>query len=218
MVTYALFRLECNIRNGTILGVVGAGGLGSEIALSIDYFEYDKLATTLLAVLAFVLILEAVSQRLRQRGARWALAFAGIGATLALWRLDIPWTDLWSAPGLALFSFEDMRPDLPDHVRGGPDGRHLDDGLGGHGALGPRRLCAGPPDRGALDDGQLPPRPRAPLTAGPGPRAGHQMGQPWPTAGHAGHAELTLALVFVVWVGGGPTAGILAIAVRTTWG
>ena len=46
------------------------------------------------------------------RGRR-VLAFAGIGATLALWRLDIPWTDLWSAPGLALFSFEDMRPDLP---------------------------------------------------------------------------------------------------------
>ena len=34
---------------GTILGVVGAGGLGSEIALSIRYFEFDKLATALLA-------------------------------------------------------------------------------------------------------------------------------------------------------------------------
>jgi phosphonate transport system permease protein len=43
-VAYALFRLECNIRAGTILGVVGAGGLGGEIAISIRYFEFDKLA------------------------------------------------------------------------------------------------------------------------------------------------------------------------------
>src|SRR5579859_425008 len=65
-VAYALFRMECNIRTGTILGVVGAGGLGSEIALSIRYFEFDKLATTLLAILVFVIALEMLSGWLRR--------------------------------------------------------------------------------------------------------------------------------------------------------
>ena len=38
-VGYGLFRLECAIRSAAILGVVGAGGLGTEIDLSIRYFE-----------------------------------------------------------------------------------------------------------------------------------------------------------------------------------
>jgi phosphonate transport system permease protein len=93
-VAYALFSLECNIRTGTILGVVGAGGLGSEIALSIRYFEFDKLATTLLAVLAFVIALEALSTALRRAPVKCALAFAAVGGVAGFWYLDIPWADL----------------------------------------------------------------------------------------------------------------------------
>ena len=214
-IAYALFRLECNIRNGTILGVVGAGGLGSEIALSIRYFEYDKLATTLLAVLAFVLILEAVSQQLRQRGARWALAFAGIGATLALWRLDIPWTDLWSAPGLALFSLDDMRPDLP----------LITSVLA---LTGDTLMMAWVATvLSALVAFVLAPLTVAPLMTGsylPDPVRRSPLAQAlaqgikWGSRGllqvTRAMPELTLALVFVVWVGGGPLAGILAIAVH----
>lgn len=97
-VAYALFRMECNIRTGTILGVVGAGGLGSEIALSIRYFQFDKLATALLAVLAFVIALEVVSSWLRQRPMRWALGFAVVGGAVSFWMLDIPWIDLFTNP------------------------------------------------------------------------------------------------------------------------
>lgn len=214
-IAYALFRLECNIRNGTILGVVGAGGLGSEIALSIRYFEYDKLATTLLAVLAFVLILEAVSQQLRQRGARWTLACAGIGATLALWRLDIPWSDLWSAPGLALFSFDDMRPDLPlitSVVALTGDTLMMAwvaTVLSALVAFVLAPLTVAPLMTGSyLPDSVR----RSPLAQALG------QGLKWGSRGllqvTRAMPELTLALVFVVWVGGGPLAGILAIAVH----
>lgn len=95
-VAYALFSLECNIRTGTILGVVGAGGLGSEIALSIRYFELDKLATTLLAVLAFVIALEALSTALRKAPVKCALAFAAVGGVVSFHYLDIPWADLFT--------------------------------------------------------------------------------------------------------------------------
>ena len=93
-IAYALFRLECNIRSGTILGVVGAGGLGSEIALSIRYFEFDKLATALLAILALVVALEAVGAWLRKKPWSWTLTGAVVGGGMALWLLDIPWRDL----------------------------------------------------------------------------------------------------------------------------
>jgi len=110
---YALFCLECNIRIGTILGVVGAGGLGSEIALSLRYFQYDKLATTLLAVLAFVVALELVSAQLRQRRLRWALSLAAIGTAWALHQLDIPWADLWSSQAPPLLTFDNLVLDAP---------------------------------------------------------------------------------------------------------
>jgi len=95
-VAYALFRMECNIRTGTILGVVGAGGLGSEIALSIRYLEFDKLATTLIAVLVFVIALEWVSAFLRRHPVKWAMLFAVAGAIASVAYLDIPWADLLS--------------------------------------------------------------------------------------------------------------------------
>jgi len=88
---YALFRLECAIRSASILGIVGAGGLGAEIDLSIRYFQYDKLATALLAVLAYVIVLEVVSIALRRARPVWAVAFFATGALAGLCWLDIPW-------------------------------------------------------------------------------------------------------------------------------
>jgi len=95
-INYALFRLECNIRTGTILGVVGAGGLGSEIALSIRYFQFDKLATTLLAVLVFVIALEIISAWLRKQPATLSLMIGAVGGIISGITLDIPWASLFS--------------------------------------------------------------------------------------------------------------------------
>jgi phosphonate transport system permease protein len=95
-IAYLLFRMECNIRTATILGVVGAGGLGSEIALSIRYFEFDKLATALLAVLGFVIAFELLSFGLRRVAAGWTLAFVALGGLVSLRYLDIPWADLFT--------------------------------------------------------------------------------------------------------------------------
>jgi len=101
---YALFRLECAIRSASILGVVGAGGLGSEIALSIRYFEFDKLGTCLLAVLVFVILVELASGYLRGRPSKWSMTIAGIGCAVAIIRLDIPWSELLSGSELVRYS------------------------------------------------------------------------------------------------------------------
>ena len=78
-VGYGLFRLECAIRSASILGVVGAGGIGSEIELSIRYFQYDKLATALLALLVCVILLEFISVILRGQHVGWSLGFVVLG-------------------------------------------------------------------------------------------------------------------------------------------
>ena len=46
---YSLYRGEMNLRAATILGVVGAGGLGQQLYVSLSLFRYDQTATLLLA-------------------------------------------------------------------------------------------------------------------------------------------------------------------------
>lgn len=210
---YALFRLECNIRSGTILGVVGAGGLGSEIALSIRYFQYDKLATTLLAVLAFVMALEVVSAQLRRRSFRWSLAFAGIGGALAFYKLDIPWGDLFTSTAPSMFSFEHLvfdRTFISTVV--GQIGETLMMAWVATVASAVLAFVLAPMAATHLMTGSYLPDPPRPTGWDQAlrqalkwcARAVLQVTRAMP--------ELTLALVFVVWVGGGPLAGMLAIA------
>lgn len=60
-----LYQLECNVRSATILGIVGAGGLGQAIDLSLRLFDYGKLGTLTLTVLVLVLGVDALSRRAR---------------------------------------------------------------------------------------------------------------------------------------------------------
>lgn len=96
-VGYALFRLECAIRSAAVLGLVGAGGIGSEIALSLRYYQYDKLSTALLAVLLVVVSFESTSAWIRRRHPSWSLALLGSASLCSLWTIDIPWSD-WLHP------------------------------------------------------------------------------------------------------------------------
>ncbi len=212
---YALFCLECNIRIGTILGVVGAGGLGSEIALSIRYFQYDKLATSLLAVLAFVIALELISTQLRQRPMRWALSLSVMGTAWALHQLDIPWSDLWTSQAPAMLDFDNLHVDLPFI---GMVAKQVGDTLmmawvATLVSAGLAFVLAPMAASHLTTSSYLADPPRAASwsrllrqTLKWGSRALLQGTRVVP--------ELTLALVFVVWVGGGPLAGIMAIAVH----
>jgi phosphonate transport system permease protein len=66
-VAYVQYILERNVRTATILGVVGAGGIGFELMARFKNGEYDSVATILLVVFAAVFLLEQLSQRLRAR-------------------------------------------------------------------------------------------------------------------------------------------------------
>jgi phosphonate transport system permease protein len=62
-----LFRFELNLRESLVLGLVGAGGIGFYIQLYIRAFQYDKVATLTLVVLAMVIATEQLSVWIRRR-------------------------------------------------------------------------------------------------------------------------------------------------------
>jgi phosphonate transport system permease protein len=66
-ISYALWRFEINVRSATIIGFVGAGGIGMELydALSLGY--YDDAGAILLIVLATVVLIDLVSEWARAR-------------------------------------------------------------------------------------------------------------------------------------------------------
>lgn len=67
LVAYTLYRWENNIRMASVLGFVGAGGLGQMLYMSLSLFQEAQAATVILAMLLLVLSVDALSGVLRQR-------------------------------------------------------------------------------------------------------------------------------------------------------
>ncbi len=65
LLSLLLYQLECNVRTATVLGIVGAGGLGQAVDLSLRLFDYGRLGTLVLTVLLLVLGVDALSRRVR---------------------------------------------------------------------------------------------------------------------------------------------------------
>ena len=62
-----LYQWECNIRSATILGFVGAGGIGQQILISMNLFDYPKVATLVGATIVVVLAVDRFSALVRRR-------------------------------------------------------------------------------------------------------------------------------------------------------
>ena len=61
------YILDRNIRMGTVIGLVGAGGIGQGLKGRYDMFQYDHVATILLIIFLSVLALDALAARLRRK-------------------------------------------------------------------------------------------------------------------------------------------------------
>lgn len=66
-ITTALFALEKATRSSVILGLVGAGGVGIELKVAMDLFDYQSALTIILMILALVVIVEQLGARARSR-------------------------------------------------------------------------------------------------------------------------------------------------------
>ncbi len=72
MLAQALYFFESNTRSAAILGVVGAGGIGLQIAERIRVRHWDEVAFIIILMIVTVAIIDAISGRIRRRliGAR----------------------------------------------------------------------------------------------------------------------------------------------------
>jgi len=63
---YTVYMFEYNIRAASVLGVVGAGGIGFELVNYIRGFEYNKATTMMLVLLVVVTFIDVISSQLRR--------------------------------------------------------------------------------------------------------------------------------------------------------
>ena len=67
LLSQMLYMFDYNVRQTSILGLVGAGGIGFYIINYIKFFEYGKAAVFMLVVLITVLIIDWVSVKIRDK-------------------------------------------------------------------------------------------------------------------------------------------------------
>ncbi len=116
MGSYGLYRFDCALRASAILGIVGAGGVGQQLELSIKMFDYHQVASLIIALFVLVSGADAASQRIRKllqnsvgllpvskapiwRRAAVLVAWVGAGV-LAIRFLQIPVAELISLQAL----------------------------------------------------------------------------------------------------------------------
>lgn len=66
-IAYSMYILDRNLRMATVIGLVGAGGIGQELKGRFDMFQYGHVATILLAIFIAVYLLDQFSARLRAK-------------------------------------------------------------------------------------------------------------------------------------------------------
>ena len=71
-IAVVLYRFEVNLRSATVLGMVGAGGLGFELVSSLKLFRYQETATCIVVITVMVIAADLISNHLRRRIQRGA--------------------------------------------------------------------------------------------------------------------------------------------------
>jgi phosphonate transport system permease protein len=65
--SYALYRFESNSRSATVLGLIGAGGIGRLLFDSINGFAYHELSAIVIVIIVAVSLIDLLSQAMRSR-------------------------------------------------------------------------------------------------------------------------------------------------------
>ncbi|WP_218079878.1 PhnE/PtxC family ABC transporter permease [Anthocerotibacter panamensis] len=127
LLSYAFYRFECSIRSAAVLGIIGAGGLGYQMLLSLQSLRYEQLWTFLYALFVLNGSVDFLSALLRrrlgcanrldlnrpptrlrtrpQRGPGMKLAGLGLLALIlfCFWYVGIDFTRFWSLRTRELF-------------------------------------------------------------------------------------------------------------------
>jgi len=67
LTSFVLYRFEINLRSAAVLGMVGAGGIGAPLIQRLSFRRWDEVSMFLIVIIAFVVIVDALSSRIRRR-------------------------------------------------------------------------------------------------------------------------------------------------------
>jgi phosphonate transport system permease protein len=65
--SYWLFRFEINVRSSAVLGMIGAGGVGSELIAQLNFRNFPQVGAVLVITIAVVVFIDTVSSAIRKR-------------------------------------------------------------------------------------------------------------------------------------------------------
>lgn len=67
LIGLSIYRIDINFRSSSILGLVGAGGVGATLNTAFDRYEFDTAAAIILIIIAIVMVLEYSSSFIRAK-------------------------------------------------------------------------------------------------------------------------------------------------------
>ncbi len=116
LLSYAFYRFECSIRAAAVLGIIGAGGLGYQILLSLQSLRYEEMWTLLIALVVLSGVTDFASALVRRQigapsrldlnrlnqptGSKsvpwWATLLIIIAIAFSFWYVDADFSKLWT--------------------------------------------------------------------------------------------------------------------------
>jgi phosphonate transport system permease protein len=63
--SYTLLRFEVNVRGASVIGFVGAGGIGQELYQVIAFNYYEEISAIVVLIILAVALIDVVSEKLR---------------------------------------------------------------------------------------------------------------------------------------------------------
>lgn len=65
-----IYRFDMNLRDATVLGLVGAGGIGAPLIFAMNAYRWNEVGSILVGLIVLILIVEMISSRIRNKLAR----------------------------------------------------------------------------------------------------------------------------------------------------
>ncbi|MNI59617.1 Phosphate-import permease protein PhnE [compost metagenome] len=65
--SYTLYRFEINLRSATILGVIGAGGIGTPLIFALSSRNWDRVGIILLGIIVMITLIDMISGAIRKK-------------------------------------------------------------------------------------------------------------------------------------------------------
>jgi phosphonate transport system permease protein len=65
--SFALYRFEINVRSAAILGMIGAGGIGTPLIFALEGRSWDRVGIILLGVIVTVTMIDYISSSIRKK-------------------------------------------------------------------------------------------------------------------------------------------------------